>query len=153
MEQGIWCVCKVTGAIFFSLADRCSIDSDILHLRAAGNDIVILNSFKVASDLFEKKSSIYSSRCVRDHAFNRVYLTDNTVPSSHSLANCKRFLHSNCSFCLFVKFTYLAWVGAGSCRPWSMVIHGRNVDVFSKNTSIREMRRCTSLGRWNLSAR
>ncbi|KAF8198529.1 cytochrome P450 [Pholiota molesta] len=37
-------------------------DSDILHLRAAGNDIVILNSFKVASDLFDKKSSIYSSR-------------------------------------------------------------------------------------------
>ncbi|KAF9479499.1 cytochrome P450 [Pholiota conissans] len=37
-------------------------NSDILHLRAAGNDIVLINSFKVANDLFDKRSSVYSSR-------------------------------------------------------------------------------------------
>jgi hypothetical protein len=80
VEQGIWCVCKVTSANSFSLADKCPVDSDILHLRAAGNDIVILNSFKVASDLFDKKSSIYSSRCVRDHALNCVFISQYYSP-------------------------------------------------------------------------
>lgn len=36
--------------------------SDIIHLSAAGNDIVVLNSFKAVNDLFDKRSSIYSSR-------------------------------------------------------------------------------------------
>ncbi|KAF8527426.1 cytochrome P450 [Hysterangium stoloniferum] len=38
--------------------------SDIIHLSAAGNSIVVLNSIEAASDLMEKKSSIYSSRPV-----------------------------------------------------------------------------------------
>ncbi|KAH9478040.1 Cytochrome P450 monooxygenase 98 [Psilocybe cubensis] len=37
-------------------------DSDVLHLSVAGSHFIILNSFKAANDLFEKRSSIYSSR-------------------------------------------------------------------------------------------
>ncbi|KDR69251.1 hypothetical protein GALMADRAFT_104206 [Galerina marginata CBS 339.88] len=36
--------------------------SDIIHLTAAGNNIVVLNSYKAAVDLLEKRSSTYSSR-------------------------------------------------------------------------------------------
>ncbi|KAF9066413.1 cytochrome P450 [Rhodocollybia butyracea] len=37
-------------------------DSDIIHLSALGNSIIILDSVKAASDLLEKRSSLYSSR-------------------------------------------------------------------------------------------
>ncbi|KXN82953.1 O-methylsterigmatocystin oxidoreductase [Leucoagaricus sp. SymC.cos] len=37
-------------------------NSDILHVDAAGSSIIIVNSWKAAYDLFEKKSSLYSSR-------------------------------------------------------------------------------------------
>ena len=37
-------------------------DSGILHLRAAGHDIIILNSYEAAIELLERRSSIYSSR-------------------------------------------------------------------------------------------
>ncbi|KAF5382852.1 hypothetical protein D9757_007327 [Collybiopsis confluens] len=37
-------------------------DSDIIHLSALGNSIIILNSKKAVSDLLEKKSAIYSGR-------------------------------------------------------------------------------------------
>jgi hypothetical protein len=40
------------------------LDSDILHVDAAGSSIIIVNSWKAANDLFEKKSSVYSSRYV-----------------------------------------------------------------------------------------
>ncbi|ESK83210.1 cytochrome p450 [Moniliophthora roreri MCA 2997] len=38
------------------------LNTDILHLNVAGTSYVILNSFEAASDLLEKRSSIYSSR-------------------------------------------------------------------------------------------
>ena len=37
-------------------------DSDIIHVNALGTSIVILNSYKAATDLFDQRSSIYSSR-------------------------------------------------------------------------------------------
>ncbi|KDR69223.1 hypothetical protein GALMADRAFT_925136 [Galerina marginata CBS 339.88] len=37
-------------------------NSNCIHLNVAGNDIVVLNSFDVAVELFEKRSSAYSSR-------------------------------------------------------------------------------------------
>ncbi|KIJ97415.1 hypothetical protein K443DRAFT_133869 [Laccaria amethystina LaAM-08-1] len=37
-------------------------DSDILHVKAIGMNIVILNSFKVANELLDKRSATYSSR-------------------------------------------------------------------------------------------
>jgi len=40
-----------------------NLGSDILHVDAAGKSIVIVNSWKAANDLFEKKSGLYSSRC------------------------------------------------------------------------------------------
>ena len=38
------------------------VDSDIIHVNALGTSIVILNSYKVASDLLDQRSSTYSSR-------------------------------------------------------------------------------------------
>ena len=40
-------------------------DSDIIHVNALGTSMVILNSYKVATDLLVERSSIYSSRYVR----------------------------------------------------------------------------------------
>ncbi|KDR83250.1 hypothetical protein GALMADRAFT_876216 [Galerina marginata CBS 339.88] len=37
-------------------------NSDIIHLKAAGKDIIVLNSLSAAVELLEKRSSIYSSR-------------------------------------------------------------------------------------------
>lgn len=37
-------------------------NSDILHVDAAGTSIIIVNSHQVATELFEKRSAIYSSR-------------------------------------------------------------------------------------------
>jgi hypothetical protein len=37
-------------------------DSDIIHVNALGTSIVILNSYEVAVNLLDKRSSIYSSR-------------------------------------------------------------------------------------------
>lgn len=41
-----------------------AVESDVLHLSAAGDNIIILNSHKAANDLLEKKSNIYSDRWV-----------------------------------------------------------------------------------------
>ncbi|KAH8987086.1 cytochrome P450 [Lactarius hatsudake] len=40
------------------------IGSDIVHLELLGTHLVVLNSEKAANDLLEKRSSIYSDRCV-----------------------------------------------------------------------------------------
>jgi hypothetical protein len=40
-------------------------DSDIIHVNALGTSMIILNSYKVATDLLEERSSTYSSRWVR----------------------------------------------------------------------------------------
>ncbi|TFK33360.1 cytochrome P450, partial [Crucibulum laeve] len=37
-------------------------NSDILHLSIAGVNLIVINSFNVANDLMDKRSSIYSSR-------------------------------------------------------------------------------------------
>ena len=37
-------------------------DSDIIHVNALGTSIIILNSYKVATDLLDQRSSTYSSR-------------------------------------------------------------------------------------------
>ncbi|KAJ2918114.1 hypothetical protein MD484_g2319, partial [Candolleomyces efflorescens] len=37
-------------------------NSDILHVEAAGKSIIIVNSHQVATDLFDKRSALYSSR-------------------------------------------------------------------------------------------
>ncbi|KAF9552395.1 cytochrome P450, partial [Agrocybe pediades] len=39
------------------------IGSDIIYLRAAGMEFVVLNSLEAITDLLQKRSSIYSSRC------------------------------------------------------------------------------------------
>ena len=37
-------------------------DSDIIHINALGTSMIILNSYKVATDLLDQRSSIYSNR-------------------------------------------------------------------------------------------
>ena len=37
-------------------------DSDIIHVNALGRSMVILNSYKVATDLLDQRSISYSSR-------------------------------------------------------------------------------------------
>lgn len=39
-------------------------DSDVIYLKVAGTDIIVVNSQSAANEVFEKKSSIYSSRFV-----------------------------------------------------------------------------------------
>ncbi|KAJ3931047.1 MAG: cytochrome P450 [Lentinula lateritia] len=53
-----------TGArIWLKYAEMCrKYKSDIIHLSALGNSIVVLNSAKMVSDLLDNRGSIYSSR-------------------------------------------------------------------------------------------
>ncbi|GAW09277.1 cytochrome P450 [Lentinula edodes] len=53
-----------TGAcIWLKYAEMCQkYKSDIIHLSALGNSIVVLNSAKMVSDLLDNRGSIYSSR-------------------------------------------------------------------------------------------
>ena len=37
-------------------------DSDIVHVNALGTSMIILNSYEVATDLLDRRSSTYSSR-------------------------------------------------------------------------------------------
>lgn len=38
------------------------LDSDVLHLNVLGTDMIIVNSAKAATALFERKSGLYSDR-------------------------------------------------------------------------------------------
>jgi len=57
---------QIGAALIFFLvvrdADDSSIGSDILHLAIPGRTIIVLDSVTAATDLLEKRSSIYSSR-------------------------------------------------------------------------------------------
>ena len=44
-------------------------DSDIIHVNGLGTSMIILNSYKVATDLFDHRSSAYSSRYVGSSTF------------------------------------------------------------------------------------
>lgn len=48
------------------------VGSDVVYLNALGNDIVIVNSDEAARTLLEKRSAVYSDRCV---AFFRVQIS------------------------------------------------------------------------------
>ncbi|KAF9074000.1 cytochrome P450 [Rhodocollybia butyracea] len=51
------------GYLWLDYAEMCRrYESNIIHLSALGNSIIILNSAKAVSDLLDKRSSIYSSR-------------------------------------------------------------------------------------------
>ena len=57
---------------------RC-LGSDILHLEFFGTHLVVLNSEKAATDLLEKRSSIYSDRCVQKISLHNPILTSNRL--------------------------------------------------------------------------
>ena len=46
----------------FSIHLMLCADSDIIHVNALGTSMFILNSYEVAVDLLDQRSSIYSSR-------------------------------------------------------------------------------------------
>lgn len=50
----------------FSLADKSFLElgSDIIHLNIAGSSLVVVDTAEAANELFDKRSSIYSSRYV-----------------------------------------------------------------------------------------
>ncbi|KIK66026.1 hypothetical protein GYMLUDRAFT_82433 [Collybiopsis luxurians FD-317 M1] len=51
------------GFLWHDYTEMCrQFDSDIIHLSALGNSIIVLNSQKAVSDLLEKRSAIYSGR-------------------------------------------------------------------------------------------
>ncbi len=50
---------RIIGFIFFLY-----LGSDIIHAELFGTHLVVLNSEKAATDLLDKRSSIYSDRCV-----------------------------------------------------------------------------------------
>lgn len=50
-------VCRERALQFFG-----TIDSDIVHANLLGTHVIVLNSAKAVSELFEKRSSIYSDR-------------------------------------------------------------------------------------------
>uniref|UniRef100_A0A0W0F0M5 Cytochrome p450 n=1 Tax=Moniliophthora roreri TaxID=221103 RepID=A0A0W0F0M5_MONRR len=49
-------------------------DSEILHFNMAGTSVIVVNSFDIARELFEKRSSIYSDR-PRFPMMNELYAT------------------------------------------------------------------------------
>ncbi|OCH95809.1 cytochrome P450 [Obba rivulosa] len=55
---------------WFTYADWRKIYGDVIYVRIFGNPIVILNSARVADDLLNKRSSIYSSRPVRTMVYD-----------------------------------------------------------------------------------
>lgn len=64
------------------------VESDILHVDAAGSSIIIVNSWKAAYDLFEKKSSLYSSRYVHLRLYAvRVRFTSELLHASKRAEN------------------------------------------------------------------
>jgi hypothetical protein len=65
-------ICEV-GTRIQSVMDRNSVpplsihrmlcaDSDIIHVNALGTSMIILNSYEVATDLLDQRSSTYSDR-------------------------------------------------------------------------------------------
>lgn len=63
MEQRPWLVQKRKHKSCYRKSHHGNeIDTDILHLNAAGTDIIVIGTYQAAVDLLEKKSSIYSGR-------------------------------------------------------------------------------------------
>ncbi|KAF9001535.1 cytochrome P450 [Cyathus striatus] len=71
-------------------ADMCKkYNSDIIHLNAFGTDIIVLNSYSVAQELLEKRSSIYSSSGGYPYLF--VAMTNNALWRTHRQLFSKYF--------------------------------------------------------------
>ena len=57
--QRIQCVAEIV----FSIPTQLFLDTDILRLSVAGTTLIVLDTSEAATELLEKKSSIYSGRC------------------------------------------------------------------------------------------
>ena len=56
-------------------------DSDIIHVNALGTSLIILNSYEVATELLDQRSSSYSSRYVDSSTCFQAILWDFFHPS------------------------------------------------------------------------
>lgn len=56
--QRIQCVAEIV----FSIPTQLLLDTDILRLSVAGTTLIVLDTSEAATELLEKKSSIYSGR-------------------------------------------------------------------------------------------
>lgn len=60
-------------------------DSDIIHLDVLGTNMIILDSYKAAMDLFDKRGTIYSGRSVEWHL--RLSMSHISVQVSNGYGN------------------------------------------------------------------
>lgn len=68
------------------------LDSDIIYFRPFGTPVIILNSAKAAYDLFERRSALYSDRCVDVGSLLPVDLTGSMLAIEYIKSwqrNCK----------------------------------------------------------------
>ena len=114
-------------------------DSDIIHVNALGRSMVILNSYKVASDLLDQRSISYSSRWVgyrtfkffseAIHRISSLLRLDHTLPCS---TNCKFFIF----YRQYITDMIIDLDGALPLLYFPMAMSGVRVAECSQNTSI-----------------
>jgi hypothetical protein len=116
-----------------------AIDSNILHMYAAGNDFIIVNSFDAAIELGDKRSAIYSSRSVSVIP-ERCTIS---IPLKARVYDAPRIV----SYIPFTKKTNFplsnmdstGWAGNGALLVWFMETLGENVEACFKSIFIRQI--------------
>ena len=115
------------------------IDSNILHIQAAGVDLVILNSFDVAIELLDRRSAIYSNRWVLIIR----WWCEISIPSEDQYCRLSMICKLHIFFCQEVKFLIkmdpIGWAVDGSLRVWCMETVGGDIDAYFKNISIQKI--------------
>ena len=125
------------------------IDSSILHTRAAGIDMVILNSFDVAIELLERRSAIYSSRYVSiipQWCIISIPSKDQCFPL---WMICKLHICSCQETKFLIKMDSTGWVLDGYLRLWCMEIVGENIGAYFKDIFMRKISSSIIPYRWN----
>ena len=116
------------------------IDSDILHLYVAGNDLIILNSFDTAIELLDKRSTTYSSRWVS--VISTMFCNLNPSEDQYLpwLMICKSYGFIYISKTRFlIEMGSTGWAGDGCFRVWCMETLGKNADGCLKDTFIQNI--------------
>lgn len=52
-----------------------ALDSDIIHLNLMGTSLIVVNTREAARELFDRRSAIYSDKCVEFCHLAKSYLT------------------------------------------------------------------------------
>jgi hypothetical protein len=75
----------VIGLFWDQTVVKVAIESDVVHVDMFGTHIVVVNSAKAANNLFDKRSSLYSDRCVTISSHIPHTHVDPTSPTLTSL--------------------------------------------------------------------